>query len=501
MRLSTHLRAALAGVIAAAAGVGASMPVAALLGVDDPATGLGGLVVDHTPGALKDWAVRHLGTNDKPVLLASVFAVMIVLAAAIGLLARRSRPAALGAAALLNLVAVGASMTRPAASAATLVPGLVSLVIGVGLLFAFTTRRVEATAPDGFDRRAFLGLALAGSAVAVAGGAGSRSLGRSGAASRAGVSLPAAADAAAPVPSGVALGVRGITPYLTRNKDFYRVDTALRVPQVDAGTWRLKIHGMVGRPRTLSFEDILAMPLVERRITLTCVSNEVGGSYTGNATWLGVRMKDLLASVHPDAKADAVKSTSVDGMVIGTPLEAFTDDRDALLAVGMNGVPLPLQHGFPARLVTPGLYGFVSATKWVTDLEVTRFDRFRAYWTNHGWDEKAPIHTESRIDVPRQYASVQAGKVAVGGVAWAQHTGVRTVEVRVDGGEWHSARLGEQDTKDTWRQWVYEWDAQPGQRKLEVRATDQSGYTQTPHRTPPRPDGATGWHSVTVNVS
>ncbi|MDQ6936045.1 MAG: molybdopterin-dependent oxidoreductase [Actinomycetota bacterium] len=484
------------------------MLAAAALGGDNPAIALGSRVIDLTPGAVKDWAIRNLGTNDKPVLLVSVFAVMVLLSAVAGLLAFRSPPLGLAVAALLNLVAIGAAVKTPVGvqlTAATLGPGLVSLVVSLFALWfftrAWTARHAQADAPQGFDRRTFLAAALASGAVAAVGGGSSRVFGAAGEASRARVRLPAAASKATPVPSGAQLGVRGITPYLTPTRSFYRVDTALSLPQVDARSWRLRIHGMVEKALELTFDDILAMPLVERRITLTCVSNEVGGSYVGNATWLGVRTKDLLAKVGVRAGADAVKSTSVDAMTIGTPISALTDGRDAMLAIGMNGVPLPIKHGFPARMVVPGLYGYVSATKWVTDLEVTRFSDFTGYWTRKGWAKQAPIHTESRIDVPRQFGSVTAGKVPVAGVAWAQHTGVRRVEVRVDGGPWREANLAKQDTTDTWRQWVYPWDATSGQHKLEVRATDASGYTQTPRRASPRPDGATGWHSVTVDVA
>lgn len=507
MTKQTRALAALAGLVSAVTGLGLAALVAGLVGGDNPAIALGSRVIDLTPGFLKDWAVRELGTKDKPVLLASIFVAMAVLAGLAGLLTLRSRTIGLGFAAALNLVALAAAVVTTSGdlrlSAATLLPGLVSLVVGVTVLAVFTSARVvgaEAARPAGFDRRAFLTVALAGTAVAATSGGVSRTLGRSGEASRRAVMLPRAASAAGRLPAGVDLPVKGLTRHLTSNQDFYRVDTALSVPQIDARTWRLRITGMVEKEVELSFQDLLEMPLVERRITLTCVSNEVGGSYVGNATWLGVRMKDLLALAGPRAGADAVRSKSVDAMTIGTPLAALTDDRDALLAIGMNGRPLPLEHGFPARMVTPGLYGYVSATKWVTELEVTRFEDFTAYWTARGWAEQAPIHTESRIDVPRQFARPEAGRIAVAGVAWSQGRGIDKVEVRDNDGAWRTARLAPEDGIDTWRQWVLEWDASPGQHVLEVRATDRSGHTQTPHRASPRPDGATGWHSVTVNV-
>jgi DMSO/TMAO reductase YedYZ molybdopterin-dependent catalytic subunit len=298
------------------------------------------------------------------------------------------------------------------------------------------------------------------------------------------------------------LDVPGLTPYLTSNRSFYRVDTALRVPDVPVDSWRLRIHGMVERELDLSFEDLLSRRLVERRITLTCVSNPVGGEYAGNATWIGVPLRDLLREAGVRDGADAVKSTSADDFTAGTPLDVLLDDgRDAMVAVAMNGEPLPLAHGFPARMVTPGLYGYVSATKWLVDLEVTRFADFEAYWTTRGYAAQAPIKTSSRIDVPRSFARVRAGRVPVAGVAWAQDRGITSVQVRVDGGPWNQARLAAADGVDTWRQWAWDWEATSGTHQLEVRATDATGFTQVEDRASIAPDGATGWHAVSVNVA
>jgi DMSO/TMAO reductase YedYZ molybdopterin-dependent catalytic subunit len=302
------------------------------------------------------------------------------------------------------------------------------------------------------------------------------------------------------VPAGTALQVPGLTPYLTPNAEFYRVDTALSVPRVPVDGYRLRIKGMVDEPMDLSFKELLDMPLVERRITLTCVSQPVGGPYVGNATWIGVRTKDLLERAGVQSGADAVKSTSTDGMTIGTPLEALTDDREALIAIAMNGEPLPLEHGFPVRMVVPGLYGYVSATKWLTELDVTRFADFDAYWTSRGYAAEAPIKTGSRIDVPRSFERMKPGRTPVAGVAWAQNRGIERVEVRVDGGAWQEAELAAADGINTWRQWVWQWDATPGMHLLEARATDASGDAQTGERTPIAPDGATGWPSVQVRV-
>jgi DMSO/TMAO reductase YedYZ molybdopterin-dependent catalytic subunit len=357
--------------------------------------------------------------------------------------------------------------------------------------------------PSGFDRRGFLQAAAAVGAVAAVGGGVRQAFGGSAAASqRADLTLPTPATASPALARSTSLDVPGISPFVTANKDFYRVDTALRVPDVPVDGYTLRIHGMVDHELELSYEDLLDRRMVERRITLTCVSNPVGGKYVGNATWLGVPVRDLLEEAGVKNGADAVRSTSADNMTIGTPLQALDDPmRDALIAVGMNGEPLPLAHGFPVRMVVPGLYGFVSATKWLVDLEVTRFADFKAYWSTRGYSVKAPIKTSSRIDVPRSFARVKTGvEVPVAGVAWSQDRGIRSVEVRVDGGPWQEAELAKQDNIDTWRQWVWMWTPTSGNHKLEVRATDDTGYTQTDERVPIAPNGSTGWHSVDVTA-
>ena len=497
----------------------------------------------------------NLGTNDKPLLLTGIFTVVALLAALTGIIAWRGRRVALGLTAALGLVgfaAAAADRTTLVSPVEKVLPAAVALVVSVGALWWFTrgwdradtvtaeaapasrllaTERVgvaassgipfddrhptpqlrskddepdhaESSAPSGFDRRAFLAAALVSGAVAATGYGTDKLFGDLGARSRDSVTLPKPANPAPALSRGAQLDqVKGITPYLTSNQDFYRVDTALSVPQVDAGSWSLKIHGLVDREMELSFQQLLDMPLVERRITLACVSNEVGGHYAGNATWLGVDTTELFRQLGISSDADAVKSTSVDGMTIGTPLEALTDGRGSMIAIGMNGEPLPLAHGFPARMVVPGLYGYVSATKWVTDIEVTRFSDFDAYWTSRGFSEQAPIKTFSRIDVPKSFAQLQAGKNAVAGVAWAQNTGIARVEVSIDDADWQEAELAGEDSIDTWRQWVFAWDAESGPHNISVRATDADGNTQTSRRVPPRPDGATGWHNVDVTVA
>jgi DMSO/TMAO reductase YedYZ molybdopterin-dependent catalytic subunit len=332
-------------------------------------------------------------------------------------------------------------------------------------------------------------------------GLGGRWLGvrRGVATARGRIRLPVAASPAPALPPQAL--VRGQTPFVTSSANFYLIDTALSAPQVDPDTWRLKVHGRVRNPFSLRYADLLAMPMIERYVTLACVSNEVGGDLVGNARWLGVPVADLLRRADPLSGADQVVSRSVDGFTAGTPTAALLDGRDAMLAVGMNGAPLPVAHGFPVRMVVPGLYGYVSATKWLAELELRSFADFDAYWVDRGWAARAPVKTQSRIDVPRQGTRVPAGPVAVAGVAWAQHRGISAVEVRVDDGPWRRATLGGVPSVDTWREWRWAWPATPGRHTLRVRATDNGGATQTSRERPPAPDGATGWHTIDVIVT
>jgi DMSO/TMAO reductase YedYZ molybdopterin-dependent catalytic subunit len=351
-----------------------------------------------------------------------------------------------------------------------------------------------------FDRRRLLTGVAGGVVVAGAAAVLGRQFGGRQAvdAARVGVALPKPAFPAKPLPAGVDLGIDGLTPFITPNRDFYRVDTALVVPQVNPGDWTLRIHGLVDRPVELSYADLLKLPLTEADVTLTCVSNEVGGPYAGNARWLGVRMADVLRSAGLRSNADMLLSTSADGFTCGTPVDVVMDGRDALFAIAMNGEVLPVDHGFPVRQVVPGLYGYVSATKWVVDIKVNRVDTDEAYWTPRGWSAKGPIKTQSRIDLPGD--SIKPGPTKIAGVAWAQHTGVDAVEVRVDRGQWQQATLAQVPGPDTWRQWSLDWDAPAGQHTIEVRATDAAGRTQTQQHAPPAPDGASGWHTVTVRA-
>ena len=352
-------------------------------------------------------------------------------------------------------------------------------------------------------RRDFLVAAGVSVGVAGIGYVGGRSLAtrKNVSLAQASVRFPKAAEPVPPLPRGVNLPVPGISPFITPSGQFYRVDTAILVPQVDPSNWTLRIHGMVAREITITFDQLLHRPLIEDYLTLCCVSNPVGGPYIGNAKWLGASLASLLREARPQRGADQLLATSVDGFTSGTPLSVILDGRDALVAVAMNGAALPTAHGFPARLVVPGLYGYVSACKWVVDLEVTTFAAAQGYWVPRGWSAMGPIKTESRIDVPTDGGSVKAGTVPVAGVAWAQHKGIEAVEARVDRGPWNEATLAAVPGIDTWRQWVWEWDATPGTHLIEARATDKTGYTQTSAVAEVAPNGASGYPSTQVTVS
>jgi DMSO/TMAO reductase YedYZ molybdopterin-dependent catalytic subunit len=358
------------------------------------------------------------------------------------------------------------------------------------------------SAPVEPARRSFLAASAVTAGIAATAGLAGRLLAErtSVASARTALKIPRPSAAGPVLPPGVDLNIPGLASFITPNNDFYRVDTAIVLPQVDPSSWQLRIHGMVSREMTITFDELLRRPLIEDYITLCCVSDPVGGPYIGNAQWLGASLASLLREAGIQAGADQLLCTSVDGFTSGTPVQIVMDGRDALLAVAMNGQALPVAHGFPARMVVPGLYGYVSATKWVTDINVTTFAGNYAYWAQRGWSQQAPIKTESRIDVPTGVDQIPAGRTAVAGVAWAQHKGIEAVEVRVDQGPWNQARLAAVPDLDTWRQWVWEWDATRGNHMIEARATDKTGYTQTAVQAQPEPNGASGYPSVPVTV-
>ncbi|WP_174185031.1 molybdopterin-dependent oxidoreductase [Nocardia barduliensis] len=521
-----------AGIVSAGLTLGVAELLAALLAPGSaPLHVLGSAVVDHTPDGLREWAITTFGTNDKAVLYLIMGVMAVLVAAAAGAIERTGRAAGSWLFVVFGVITAWAAVSRSGLSAA--VATVIGVAVGISALRALTRRidaasgpapAAEAAPAEGTssparsssadedtsergsstpERRQILqGLLVVGGSALVT-GVGGRLLGarRSDVSGeRAAVRLPEPSAPGEPLPPGVDLRVPGLTPYLTPNDDFYRIDTALIVPQVSKDGWSLRIHGMVDREIRLSWADLANRPAEEYLVTLACVSNPVGGDLIGNARWLGYRVDQLLAEAGPHPDADMVLSRSADGWTAGTPLAVLTDGRDALLAIGMNGEPLPVRHGYPARLVVPGLYGYVSATKWVTELEITRFDRATAYWTRRGWSALGPIKTGTRIDTPRARGRLQPGRIAIAGVAWAQHRGIRAVEVQIDNGPWQQARLSEELSIDTWRQWVFDWDAATGPHTIRARATDATGETQTAERRDVIPDGATGHPSVTVSV-
>jgi DMSO/TMAO reductase YedYZ molybdopterin-dependent catalytic subunit len=514
----------LAGILAGAAGLATSYLAANALSIrESPVVAVAEDVIRLTPGAVAEAAIDVLGHRDKPVLVAVILLLSVGLFAVVGRLARRSWSAPtllLLALALAGVLAV--LLPKGTANASDALPvavGFTTWLLALSLLTA-PLRTADGAGPgadaapadaagpteptglpESSRRRFLVGAATMAGAAAVVGvlgryvGAGRREVERI----RGLLRLPGVT--APDVPPSALIGAADVTPWLTTAEDFYRIDTAISVPVIDPVEWRVRIHGMVDREIELTFDELNAFEKTEAWVTLTCVSNVVGGNLIGNAWWSGVRLATLLAEAGVEPGADAVLQTSEDGWTCATPVEALTDDRNAMLAVAMNGKPLPIEHGFPVRTVVPGLYGYVSATKWVVDLEVTRFADVEAYWTTKGWGERGPVKLSSRIDVPGSGAELEPGEVVVAGVAWAQHTGIASVEVSVDGGAWEAGEIADPGTDDTWVQWRALVELEPGDHVLQVRATDKDGLVQTGVDRDVLPDGATGWHGVDVSVS
>ena len=511
---------------------------------------IGQRFIDITPAALKDWAIAVFGTNDKAVLIGGIVVVTIIIGGLLGVVARRRMEVAAIGFVAFGVLGYALGITDPLATAgATFLPaiaaagsGIAVLVLLIRLLQGPATEAADparAVSPDA--RRAFM--TASGAAVVLAVGQvviGRLASGRtqSAVAAREQVTLPTVAaspsttaaatssTAAATTEATVAEGavaetttttraaaevartvadptpaqiaqVEGVSELITPNETFYRIDTALSFPNVDIDTWEVSFTGLVDSPFSLTYDELVALPMVERYITICCVSNVVGGELVGNAKWLGVPLKDLVERAGVRPEGTQLIGRSVDRFTVGFPTDAVFDGREALLAIGMNGEPLPVKHGFPARLVVSGLYGYVSATKWLSEIEFARWEDFDAYWIPRGWAKEAPIKTQSRIDTPRP-GTVEVGTRAIAGVAWAQTRGIDKVEVQVDGGPWMEAILPEELTIDTWRQWHLEYDFTPGAHTIAVRATDGTGATQTSEIVPARPDGATGYHTIQV---
>ena len=507
-----------AGVAAVVLGTGVGELVAgAVAPASSPVAAIGSALIDIAPTWAKDAAIALFGTADKIALIVGIALVMLVVAALAGWLQARFPPWGLVVAAALGAVGAVVAATRPGAGPLAWAPAVVAGVVATTALWLLTRILPRAAPPVGGSdprsapadprlgpsRRAFFawaGAAAAAGILAAAVGSVRSTASATVAAIRRALRLPEAAVAASAVPAGAELGLPGLARVVTPNGSFYRIDTALIVPEVDPAGWRLRVHGMVADEFELTWDELMELPLEESWTTLACVSNEVGGTLIGNAKWLGYPVRRLLERARPTADADMVLSRSVDGFSASTPLESLTDGRNAILAVGMNDEPLPIEHGFPARLVVPGLYGYVSATKWVESLEVTRFDQDRAYWSDRGWSERGPIKLQSRIDVPRKGQGLSAGDAVIAGVAWHQGIGIAGVEVQVDDGPWQDADLATAISDDTWVQWSLPWTASAGDHLIRCRATGKDGERQTPDRAAPAPDGATGWHERFVQV-
>jgi DMSO/TMAO reductase YedYZ molybdopterin-dependent catalytic subunit len=495
-----------------------------------PVDAVGSAVIGLTPGPVKEFMIAHVGTNDKPLLIAGVLVVLALLAIVAGRLALRRRSAGITLIVIVGVVGAVAAVTRPANGASSLLPSFAGTIAAIAVMHwlaglyqrdtaARRDLRASAAQPDqraaegqpvredapqaGQSRRGFL-IASGGTAAAAAlvgFGAGKLATEKYAVTTaRGAVRIPRAARLAA-TPAGLHPDVPGLSPFFTPNGLFYRIDTSLVLPQVDPASWTLRIDGMVDRPVEISYDQLLRRTLEEHDMTLSCVSNTVGGNLVGNARWTGAPLAPLLRQAGLRPGADQLLARSTDGMTVGTPLASVLDGRASLLAVAMNGQPLPVQHGFPCRVLVPGFYGYSSACKWVTELTVTTYQAQAAYWVQQGYAQIGTMKIASRIDVPRSSARVAAGTVTVAGIAWATHRGIDAVELRIDNGGWQQTRIAVQDTPDTWRQWSYDWQAGPGTHTLQVRAVDGSGTVQTGAQQQPFPSGATGWHTISVTVT
>ncbi|MBA2255529.1 MAG: molybdopterin-dependent oxidoreductase [Chloroflexi bacterium] len=500
-----------------------------LTGAPSLVIAIGDLIIDLQPPGAKDLMVDLFGDNDKLALVGLIVAAALAIAARAGISGRNSWPKAIIAFVVAGGVALFAAtrqpLVDPVLAVVTVALAVAASLVVLRWLLELTRPgwsvatspesvaedraakpRGVATMPD-WQRRRFLlrsGSIAAGAIAVAAVGRGLLERGPSGSTAGSGVGATLA-PAASPVPSLVADvsfdGIAGLTPIVVPNDDFYRIDTALIVPRVNADTWKLKVTGMVDREVSLSYADLQAMPQFEQYVTIACVSNKVGEDLVGNAKWSGVRLREVLAMAGVKPGATQLVGRSVDRFTAGFPTAwAMDPTRDPMIALGMNSVPLPMDHGFPARLIIPGLFGYVSATKWLSEIELTTLEAFDGYWVPLGWAKEAPILTQSRIDVPRRGQRMAAGQAVLAGVAWAPDRGVTKVEVRIDDGAWQPARISTPMSAATWVQWRFDWAATEGRHTIAVRATDGTGEVQTDRMTPPAPDGARGHHTIEVQV-
>lgn len=500
---------ALSGLVAGALGLAMSYAAAALLHVrESPVVAVAEGVTALTPGAVVKWAINTFDRDDKTVLVVGILVILGLVFALLGRAARRRWWVAVTGYVVLAGIAFLAVATKPTPALTDYVPVVVGLLCWVVVLavLAEWLRRWELVEGEGpgpeptHTRRHFFVAVGGAAALAAAAGLVGRVAGSARRKAEASRRLLRIEGVTAPVvPDGVELTIDGLAPWETPSDNFYLIDTTFIKPAIEPADWTIRIHGMVEREITLTYRELVSREITQDWITLNCVSNPVGGELVGNAWWSGVRLAGILAEAGPHPDADAVLQTSDDGWTCGTPLAAMMDDRNAMLAVAMNGEPLPIEHGFPVRTIVPGLYGYVSATKWVVDMEVTTFDRVTAYWTEKGWAEQGPVKIASRIDVPDQ-GDVPAGDVLCAGLAWFQHTGISKVEVQLDGGPWQEAQLAHAANTDTWVQWRRMLRLDEGQHQIRVRAVDLEGNVQTGAIADVLPDGATGWHTIDVTA-
>ena len=499
-----RIRGGVAGLVGAGLALGFGELWAGLFrGVPSPLASVGGVIVDRSPAWLEDVAIGLFGTADKAALAIGTLIVSLVIGWFVGVKAMERpwlAPVVFGMFGLAGFLAgIGEPFARPLLVA---VAGAASAGLGVGAWYGLSQWAVDPT--DGLAgdtaRRRFIGLAVAGGVGAVAAGVVGRRLltDLPGVQTDAGLA-EAGARIAAPGPSN-GFDIPGLSPIVTPNADFYRIDTALVVPRIDPGSWSLEVHGMVDRRLELTYDDLLGMETFDEYVTLACVSNQVGGELVGNAAWTGIRLADVLERAGVKDGAGQLVGRSVDDFTVGFPPELAFDGREAMIALAMNGEALPLQHGFPARLVVPGLYGYVSATKWLTEIELTTWEGFDAYWIPRGWSKEGPIKTQSRIDVPHSGDSFPVGEpVRIAGVAWAPYRGIEKVEVSVgNDDEWMEAEIADPLDSRAWVQWVATVTLVEGYQNVRVRATDGTGTTQSSTPTSPRPNGAQGFHVIRI---